>query len=55
MQLLQLSSSGGRVIIASDVVWDILSFESALDCSRTMSADAAAAQIVKVGYLVQCF
>ncbi|CAO2817824.1 unnamed protein product [Amaranthus hypochondriacus] len=43
----RLSSSGGRLIIASDGVWDILSFESALDCSRTMSADAAAAQIVK--------
>ncbi|CAO2834200.1 unnamed protein product [Amaranthus hypochondriacus] len=43
----RLSTAGGRLIIASDGVWDILSFESALDCSRTMSAEAAAAQIVK--------
>lgn len=48
MQILQLSTAGGRLIIASDGVWDIISFEAAIDCSRTMSAETAAVQIVKV-------
>ncbi|KAF8406333.1 hypothetical protein HHK36_008420 [Tetracentron sinense] len=45
--LLQLSTAGGRLIISSDGVWDALSSETALNCSRGMPADAAAAQIVK--------
>ena len=49
---LQLSSAGGRLIIASDGVWDALSAEAALECSRGLSPDAAAAQVVKVrGYI----
>lgn len=48
MQILQLSNTGGRLIIASDGVWDILSFEAVVDCSRTMAAETAAAHIVKV-------
>nr|DAD22318.1 TPA_asm: hypothetical protein HUJ06_023781 [Nelumbo nucifera] len=44
---LQLSTAGGRLIISSDGVWDALSSEMALNCSRGMPADAAAAQIVK--------
>ncbi|XP_021742974.1 probable protein phosphatase 2C 12 [Chenopodium quinoa] len=43
----RLSTAGGRLIIASDGVWDIISFEAALDCSRTMAAETAAVQIVK--------
>ncbi|KAF3951722.1 hypothetical protein ACB098_01G029800 [Castanea mollissima] len=43
----KLSTAGGRLIIASDGVWDALSAETALDCCRGMPADAAAAQIVK--------
>ncbi|KAL0392044.1 UNVERIFIED_CONTAM: putative protein phosphatase 2C 12 [Sesamum radiatum] len=44
---IKLSSSGGRLIISSDGVWDALSAETAFDCCRGMPADAAAAQIVK--------
>ncbi|KAG4147149.1 hypothetical protein ERO13_D05G204800v2 [Gossypium hirsutum] len=43
----KLSTAGGRLIISSDGVWDVLSAEVALDCCRGMSPDAAAAQIVK--------
>lgn len=46
--LLQLSSGGGRLVISSDGVWDALSAEKALECSRGMPPDAAASQIVKV-------
>ncbi|KAK9073490.1 hypothetical protein SSX86_007814 [Deinandra increscens subsp. villosa] len=44
---MQLSSAGGRLIIASDGVWDALSAEAAIECSRGMPPDAAAGQIVK--------
>nr|GEU76487.1 probable protein phosphatase 2C 12 [Tanacetum cinerariifolium] len=44
---LQLSSAGGRLIIASDGVWDALSAEAALECCRGMPPDAAAGQVVK--------
>ncbi|KAK8601235.1 hypothetical protein V6N12_051076 [Hibiscus sabdariffa] len=44
----KFSTAGGRMIISSDGVWDVLSAEEALDCCRGMSPDAAAAQIVKV-------
>lgn len=43
----KLSSCGGRLIISSDGVWDALSAESTLQCSRGMQPDAAASQIVK--------
>ncbi|XP_021898593.1 probable protein phosphatase 2C 12 isoform X2 [Carica papaya] len=43
----KLSTAGGRLIISSDGVWDNLTAETALDCCRGMSAEAAAAQIVK--------
>ncbi|KAL4298083.1 hypothetical protein GQ457_12G019070 [Hibiscus cannabinus] len=43
----KFSTAGGRMIISSDGVWDVLSAEEALDCCRGMSPDAAAAQIVK--------
>lgn len=45
---MQLSSAGGRMIIASDGVWDALSAEAALVCCRGLPPDTAAAQIVKV-------
>lgn len=48
MLTLQLSSSGGRLIISSDGVWDALSPEVAVDCCRGMPPDVAASQIVKV-------
>lgn len=43
----KLSTGGGRLIISSDGVWDALSAETALDCSRGMPPEAAATQIVK--------
>ncbi|KAK6118897.1 hypothetical protein DH2020_047350 [Rehmannia glutinosa] len=43
----KLSSTGGRLIISSDGVWDALSAETAFECCRGMSTDAAASQIVK--------
>nr|GEX84815.1 probable protein phosphatase 2C 12 [Tanacetum cinerariifolium] len=43
----KLSSAGGRMIIASDGVWDAMSAEAALVCSRGLPPDTAAAQIVK--------
>lgn len=43
----KLSSAGGRLVISSDGVWDILSAEEALECSRGLAPEAAAAQIVK--------
>ncbi|KVI06665.1 Protein phosphatase 2C [Cynara cardunculus var. scolymus] len=43
----KLSSAGGRMIIASDGVWDAMSAEAALVCCRGLLPDAAAAQIVK--------
>ncbi|XP_071731439.1 probable protein phosphatase 2C 12 [Rutidosis leptorrhynchoides] len=43
----KLSSAGGRMIIASDGVWDAMSAEAALVCCRGLQPDAAAAQIVK--------
>ncbi|XP_039069937.1 probable protein phosphatase 2C 12 isoform X1 [Hibiscus syriacus] len=43
----KLSTAGGRLIISSDGVWDVLSAKVALDCCRGMPPDAAAAQIVK--------
>ncbi|CAI0558174.1 unnamed protein product [Linum tenue] len=43
----KLSTGGGRLIIASDGVWDAVSAETALDCCRGMPPDAAASQIVK--------
>nr|XP_043607696.1 probable protein phosphatase 2C 12 [Erigeron canadensis] len=43
----KLSSAGGRLVISSDGVWDALSTEEALECSRGLAPEAAAAQIVK--------
>lgn len=46
--LIQLSNAGGRIIIASDGVWDDLTCEMALDCSRGFPSDIAANRIVNV-------
>ncbi|WMV37560.1 hypothetical protein MTR67_030945 [Solanum verrucosum] len=43
----KLSSAGGRLVIASDGVWDALSAEISVECCRGMSPDVAACQIVK--------
>nr|GMD94549.1 probable protein phosphatase 2C 12 [Ipomoea batatas] len=43
----KLSSAGGRLIVASDGVWDALSAETAFECCRGMPPDAAASQIVR--------
>ncbi|EAZ09387.1 hypothetical protein OsI_31661 [Oryza sativa Indica Group] len=42
----KLSNAGGRIIIASDGVWDDLTFEMALECSRGFPSDIAANRIV---------
>ena len=46
--LLQLSNAGGRLVIASDGVWDALYFQEALNYTRGLPAEAAANRIVKV-------
>ncbi|XP_075495827.1 putative protein phosphatase 2C 12 [Primulina tabacum] len=43
----KLSTTGGRLIISSDGVWDALSAETAFECCRGMPPDAAASEIVK--------
>lgn len=43
----KLSTTGGRLIISSDGVWDALSAETAVECCRGMPPDAAASEIVK--------
>ncbi|XP_073014471.1 probable protein phosphatase 2C 12 [Typha latifolia] len=43
----KLSNAGGRIIISSDGVWDALTSEMAVNCSRGLPADVAASQIVK--------
>nr|KAJ0207748.1 hypothetical protein LSAT_V11C500260830 [Lactuca sativa] len=43
----KLSSACGRLVISSDGVWDALSTESALECSRGLAPELAAAQIFK--------
>ncbi|XP_062193248.1 probable protein phosphatase 2C 69 [Phragmites australis] len=42
----KLSNAGGRIIIASDGVWDDLTSGMALDCSRGFPSDVAANRIV---------
>jgi len=47
----QLSDAGGRLIIASDGIWDALPSEVAAKSSRGLPADLAAVQVVKVIYI----
>uniref|UniRef100_A0A0D6QXX2 protein-serine/threonine phosphatase n=1 Tax=Araucaria cunninghamii TaxID=56994 RepID=A0A0D6QXX2_ARACU len=44
---IKLSNVGGRLIIATDGVWDALSSEKAANCCRGLPAELAAKQIVK--------
>ena len=44
----QLSSVGGRLIIASDGIWDALSSELAAKACRGIPAELAAKLVVKV-------
>lgn len=44
---IKLSNAGGRLIIATDGVWDALSSEKAANCCRGLRAELAAKQIVK--------
>ncbi|XP_006651470.1 probable protein phosphatase 2C 12 [Oryza brachyantha] len=43
----KLSNAGGRLVIASDGVWDALRFQEALNYTRGLPAEAAASRIVK--------
>lgn len=46
---MQLSNAGGRLIIASDGVWDALTSDKAAKCCRgLLQPDVAAKHIVKV-------
>jgi len=49
---MQLSITGGRLIISSDGVWDALSPERAVSCSQGLPPDAAATQVVKVMHFI---
>jgi hypothetical protein len=46
-----LSNAGGRLIIASDGIWDALSSEAAAKSCRGLPAELAAKQVVKVNSL----
>jgi len=55
---LQLSNAGGRIIIASDGIWDDLTCEMALDCSCEFPSDVAASKlnrIVCLEYLLKLY
>lgn len=43
-----MSNAGGRLIIASDGIWDALSSEAAAKSCRGLPAELAAKQVVKV-------
>lgn len=50
---MQLSSAGGRLIIASDGVWDALNSDKAAKCCRgLLQSEVAAKHIVKVRMLL---
>ncbi|KAL5208022.1 hypothetical protein ABZP36_032457 [Zizania latifolia] len=44
---IKLSTAGGRLIISSDGVWDVLTAEVAFNCSQGLPPEAATEQIVK--------
>ncbi|MCI27066.1 putative protein phosphatase 2C 15, partial [Trifolium medium] len=46
----KLSKAGGRLIIASDGIWDAVSSEMAAKSCRGLPAELAAMQVVKVIY-----
>lgn len=46
-----MSNAGGRLIIASDGIWDALSSEAAAKSCRGLPAELAAKQVVKVNSL----
>lgn len=48
--VIQLSNAGGRLIIASDGIWDALSSDMAAKSCRGLPADLAAKLVVKVGF-----
>lgn len=50
MWVFQLSNAGGRLIIASDGIWDALSSDMAAKSCRGLPAELAAKLVVKVMY-----
>jgi len=44
----QLSNAGGRLVIASDGIWDALSSDMAAQSCRGLPAELAAKLVVKV-------
>ena len=45
---MQVPRSGGRIVIASDGLWDAVESDRAAKCCRGMPASTAAPQLVKV-------
>lgn len=48
----QLSNAGGRLIIASDGIWDALSSDIAAQSCRGLPAELAAKLVVKVFFIL---
>lgn len=53
--LMQLSDAGGRLIIASDGIWDALSSDMAAKSCRGLPAELAAKLVVKVMSMIFTF
>lgn len=51
----QLSNVGGRLIIASDGIWDALSSDMAAKSCHGLPAEIAARQVVKVSCFLSSF
>lgn len=49
--MLKLSNAGGRLIIASDGIWDALSSDVAANSCRGLPSELASRQVVKVNAL----
>lgn len=49
---MQLSNAGGRLIIASDGIWDALSSDVAAKSCRGLPAELAAKLVVKVIFMI---
>lgn len=53
--IVKLSTAGGRLIIASDGIWDALSSDMAAKSCRGLPAELAARQVVKVVNFTRIF
>lgn len=53
--IVKLSTGGGRLIIASDGIWDAVSSDMAAKSCRGLPAELAARQVVKVVKFIRIF